>query len=85
MVIIDKLELGIIYDSNGKIINHRSLIKVIFNPFLRIFGINITTLYYLEENRLSIPIIQKCGTKRTINFLYKNEKDYKILKRRIII
>lgn len=30
--------LGFVYNSNGELINHRPLLKVIINPFLRPFG-----------------------------------------------
>jgi len=39
------LNLGVIYQ-NGKIINHRSLVKIIMNPILRrLFGIAISSIF----------------------------------------
>jgi len=35
-----KLNLGVLY-KNGKIVNHRSLLKVLLNPFLRTTGFEI--------------------------------------------
>ena len=35
--------LGIVYDQNGDVKNHRSLLKVICNPLLRCFGLCIGT------------------------------------------
>jgi len=35
-----KLNLGVLY-KNGKLVNHRSLLKVLLNPFLRTTGFEI--------------------------------------------
>lgn len=82
---IDKLELGIIYNKQGRIINHRSLIKVILNPFLRKFGFNIATIYDIDKNKLYKPCIIKSKTKSSIKFLYENNIEYIVKKRRILI
>lgn len=82
---IDKLELGIIYDKAGKIINHRSFVKVIFNPILRIFGVNIATEYDPNKNKLYKPVIIQCRKNKNIDFLYRNDNEYIIKKERMFI
>ena len=78
------LELGIIYENN-KIINHRSLVNVILNPFLRLFGFNIATICNIENNTLLNPIIISCKKIKNIKFRYDNNSEYRIEKRRRII
>ena len=51
-MIREVLQLGVVYDEHNKIRNHRSLVKVLLNPFLRIIGLNIGTVYHPKENRL---------------------------------
>lgn len=52
------MNLGIIL-KNNKIINHRSLLKVILNPFLRHFGYQIVTVS--NEIKLLHPVLTKCN------------------------
>ena len=52
-----KLYLGIV-KKDGKIINHRSLLKIILNPLLRIFGFQIATKFV--DEKLGKPIITTC-------------------------
>ena len=40
--------LGIVY-KNGEIINHRSILKVCFNPILRTFGLQIVSVFNGEK------------------------------------
>ena len=42
------MNLGIIW-KNGEIINHRSLLKILFNPILRCFGWQIASEF--DENK----------------------------------
>lgn len=42
--------LGVIYAADGNAISHRSLLKVILNPFLRLFGYCIATMCDWDEN-----------------------------------
>lgn len=84
---MNNLNLGIIC-KDDKIINHRSLLKVLLNPFLRYFGFQISTLYNHNTNELGFIRITKC--KRTKKMLFKNSwnydiKDIKILKNRRLI
>ena len=82
---IHKLELGVI-EKDGKIINHRSLVKVLLNPFLRIFGYQLATIFYSHTNKLDRPTIIKCKKRRNINFLYGDTSfDYKVIKTRRFI
>ena len=53
---MDNLKLGILY-KDDKIVNHRSLLKVILNPIFRYFGFCITTK--CENNKLSRIVIIK--------------------------
>lgn len=78
------LKLGII-ENKGKIVNHRSLIKVLFNPFLRIFGIQIGTLYFPDSNKLGYPTISKCNKLTDIKFSFESNEYDKIVKKRMII
>ena len=83
---IKELELGII-KYNDKIINHRSLIKVILNPFLRMIGFQIATRYLTYEDLLKGPTIIRCEKLKNISFRYNRTDDLKytiIPKRRII-
>jgi len=80
-----KLELGVVYNYKGMIINHRSLVKVLLNPFFRFFGYNIATIYDKEKNALHTPTIIKCKKMRKLDFLYKNNIRYTIKKERMLI
>jgi hypothetical protein len=51
--------LGIILDSDGKPINHRSLLKVLVNPFLRTTGWQITTPIS-DNNVIGTLVICRC-------------------------
>ena len=46
---MNKMKLGILYKDN-KAVNHRSLVKVLLNPILRKFGIQIATNYNEETD-----------------------------------
>lgn len=52
------LNLGKIY-TNGKLQNHRTLLKIILNPFLRIIGFNIVSIFdndtFIKYKLLSCP------------------------------
>jgi len=53
------LNLGILRE-NGVIVNHRSLLKVILNPFLRTIGYQFATLLK-DDGQLSwLPRFGKC-------------------------
>jgi len=82
---IDKLKLGIVYNKKGKIVNHRSLIKVFFNPFLRLIGLQIVTPFDKEKQKLYYPKIMRTERRRKLTFEYKFEKGWAIKKERILI
>ena len=54
------LNLGIIYDENGNAQNHRSLLKVALNPFLRAFGCQITSCWDFGANKILGYELRKC-------------------------
>lgn len=78
------MNLGVVY-KNGKIINHRSLVKVIINPFLRLIGFNIETVFDPKNKKLYYPKIARTEKKKTLTFVYELEKDFEIKKKRRII
>ena len=55
--------LGIIW-KDGKIINHRSLLKVCFNPFLRVIGVEIASLF--DDNEFKRYMIKRCPRRSLI-------------------
>lgn len=80
--VAENMKLGLVY-KNGIIINHRSFIKVIFNPILRFFGFEIGTVF--KDGIVGKPIIQKTDRhKKIIWYSYGNNYDH-IEKRRLII
>lgn len=63
--------LGIIY-KNGKIINHRSLIKVVFNPIFRFFGYQLVSVVKDHTEIIKIEFV-RCKRTKNIKWLaYKN-------------
>lgn len=83
MEIIDKLKLGIVYE-NGKVVNHRSLVKVLLNPFLRIFGFCIATNFDMDKQKLYNPVFIKCDRRMELTFGYLLG-NRKIVRRRMLI
>jgi hypothetical protein len=75
------MKLGVIY-KDGKIINHRSLLKVIFNPIFRYFGFCIGT--NCKNNKLKGLEIIKNERKKIKWEKYDSDYDYIIKKRRVI-
>jgi len=67
------MNLGVIY-KNGRIVSHRSLLKVLLNPILRRFGFQIATLYFSEINKLGTIILTKCNKTKNFKFSF----DYKV-------
>lgn len=86
MLNLKRLNLGIIY-KNNKVCNHRSLLKTLLNPFLRMFGFQIATLYYENKNKLGGLFISKCDKQPFEDSLFSFElKDnMHIVKKRILI
>lgn len=77
------MKLGIVYKDN-KIINHRSLLKVLMNPILRCAGLYIGTLYI--DGKLHGVRLNRCDktTKIIWSFKYDAEYDH-IVKKRLLI
>jgi hypothetical protein len=77
------MKLGIIY-KDGKVINHRSLVKVLFNPIFRFFGFHLATRF--DGNNLLGAAFMKCERVKPIRWDFKFNTSYdKIEKRRRII
>ena len=80
-----KLKLGILYKDN-KIVNHRSLLKVLVNPILRYFGYCIGTIYNLSTNQLEGISIAKVDKSDEIKWDFNNHKEFDyIIKKRLLI
>ena len=80
-----KLKLGILYKDN-KIVNHRSLLKVLLNPILRYFGFCIGTLYDSSTEQLGGIRIAKVDRSNEIKWDFNNHNDYNIIiKKRLLV
>jgi len=79
----NKLTIGILYKDN-KIVNHRSLIKVLLNPVFRYFGFQIGSVC---RNNMVVGIkLQRCPRSRRIHYDFNSYNEYDfILKKRMII
>ena len=58
------LNLGIIKDINDNIVNHRTLLKIIFNPFLRMFGYQIASRFI--DGVFIKYVLNKCPKEKTL-------------------
>lgn len=67
------MTLGILYKDN-KIVNHRSFVKVIMNPILRYFGIQIAT--NINNNKLGTPVIMRCNRNNSIKWDFNNFNEF---------
>lgn len=70
---IDRMKLGVLY-YDGKVVNHRSLLKVILNPILRMFGVCIGTKF--EDGILGGIIIIKCERVNKLRWDFNNHNTY---------
>ena len=78
------MKLGILY-RNDKVVNHRSLTKVILNPILRYFGWAIATEVSADGILGKICLI-KCERADSIKYDWDNHNPFdKIIKSRLII
>lgn len=50
--------IGTVYNNQGIIINHRSLVKVFLNPFLRLIGLEVATVYFKDLNKLGCTVLR---------------------------
>ena len=77
------MKLGILY-KDGKIVNHRSLVKVLFNPILRRFGYYIGSICINNQIKgIRLERGQKVD-KIKWDFNSYNEHDTVIKKRRFL-
>ena len=75
------MNLGVIW-KDGKVINHRSLLKVLLNPFLRCCGWQIASLF--DENKFKKYVIMRCPIVLRWSFVYNSEGCVVEKKRRIV-
>lgn len=75
------MKLGIVY-KNGKVINHRSFVKVVFNPIFRYFGFCIATKF--KKNEIVGLRFIKCENQKIRWEKYRTDYDF-ILKSRMIL
>ena len=54
------LKLGVVQNNRGALINHRSLLKVVMNPFLRVLGVQVATLLDPNTLELSGLVVTRC-------------------------
>ena len=81
---MDRMKLGILY-KDSKVVNHRSFLKVIFNPILRKFGICIATIFDDKTWEAGGIKIIKCEKKKIKwDFNDHNNFDAIAKKRRLI-
>ena len=86
MKLSNRWKLGIVYNGDGKVKNHRSLLKVVVNPFLRTKGIQIATKFDKKTQALGTPMITKCPVKKLeFSFDYKLDSCDRVEHRRTII
>jgi hypothetical protein len=80
-----KLKIGILY-KDDKIVNHRSLLKVLVNPILRYFGYCIGTIYDSSAEQLGGIRIVKVEKLNEIKWDFNNHNEYDvIIKKRLLI
>jgi len=77
------LKLGVLY-KNSKIVNHRSLLKVILNPIFRYFGLCIGSKFNNNNQFIKYQIF-RCKRVRYIKYTLETNDYDKIVKYRTII
>ena len=76
------MKLGILY-KNGKIVSHRSLLKVFLNPILRRFGYFIGSV--CEENKIKGLKFLKGQKMNRIVYNFRSFKDHdKVVRKRVL-
>lgn len=77
-----KLYLGIVYRDN-KVINHRSLFKIVFNPILRrLFNVAIGSI--VDEDKITYSLIKQKPLKHS-SWNYTWDDNMKLIKKRRVI
>lgn len=72
------LKLGILY-KNDKIVNHRSLLKILINPILRYFGYYIASIF--DGNKFCGLKIYKGQKTTSIEYDLTSCNDYDFIKK----
>ena len=83
-----RLYLGLIYNDKNKLINHRSLLKVLCNPIMRTRGICIASEFDKQDNFLRYRIIncEKVPLWKGIsNLRYDFQPGFKVIKKRRLL
>ena len=76
------MKLGILY-KDGKIVNHRSLLKVLINPILRKYGFYIGSVCI--NNEIKGLKLEKGQKVDKIKWDFKSHNEYdKLVKKRVI-
>lgn len=76
------MNLGIVFDNEMNVINHRSLLKVFINPFLRCFGVCIATKF--DGNELGgLTILKSKPTKLHLEKYQLKEGEFVLSTRRL--
>ena len=70
------LKLGILY-KGGKVVNHRSLLKILVNPILRYIGFQIGTMY--KDNVIGQIRLVKCARINRIKWDFKSYNDHDLI------
>jgi hypothetical protein len=77
------MNLGILY-KDGKIVNHRSLVKVLLNPILRYFGYYIGSICI--DNEIRGVKLERGQKVNKIKWDFKSWNDHdKVIKKRVVI
>jgi hypothetical protein len=64
------LYLGIIISPTNNLLNHRSLFKVLCNPFFRLFGFQVATLFCKSKMKKRNSVFIKCKREKRLNFSF---------------
>lgn len=74
--------LGLVYDLNNNLQNHRSLLKILLNPWLRTIGWHIATSYNKITRKMGLIVINRCPKKKLeFSFSY-DMTNLKLIKKR---
>jgi hypothetical protein len=78
------LHLGLVFNNDGICVNHRSLLKVICNPFLRLVGWQIASDYHYETKEMKRYVLERVIPRFDFNgsWFYDMEDGYTIQKTR---
>ena len=81
---MNNLNLGIVFDNKFNVINHRSLLKVLLNPFLRILGKQIATDFDERNGFLRKIVLTNCPKQFKFYIKYPlNNNEFVVQKRRL--